>query len=379
MLSSTSRTRATSLASRLSRLQQPQRASFWNFFRDLTKEKKQQVEEKPLVTITGLDSFLGPHTGLEFLKTGDYRVRATVRKNADKSKMGAIKEAYGAYYQDLDIVEAELLEEDSMLNAIEGSTYVAHLASPYYLDNKTREELVAPAVQGTLSALKACTHWGVKRCVFTSSYACIRWTAKDDAPPDNVYNESYWSNPDRPEGMGDYAVSKVLAEKAAWHYQAANPSLELVAICPTLLLGPGIGRANVVSEEFVHGLLEDFKPNIKCASNYYSDVRDVAKAHLKAIQVPEAANQRFLVHGESVTKYELALILFDLYSDMGFGPGCTTLDDSAAKGIINDNSRSKEILKMEYTPIETTLKDMVDSMIDSGVVDPNHHHEQVVA
>ena len=39
--------------------------------------------DKPLVTITGLDGFVGPHTALEFLKTGDYRVRATVRKNAD--------------------------------------------------------------------------------------------------------------------------------------------------------------------------------------------------------------------------------------------------------------------------------------------------------
>ena len=174
--------------------------------------------DKPLVTITGLDGFVGPYVGLEFLKTGDYQVRATVRKNTDQSKMAEIKKAYGSLYQDLEIVEAELLEEDSMMKAIEGSSYVAHLASPYYLDNKTREELVEPAVNGTVGVMKACSFWGVKRCVFTSSYACIRWTAKEDAPPDNVYNEKYWSNPDRPEGMGDYAASKVLAELAGWDY-----------------------------------------------------------------------------------------------------------------------------------------------------------------
>lgn len=170
------------------------------------------------MTITGLDGFVGPHTGLEFLKTGDYRVRATVRKNADKEKMAAIKEAYGSHFDQMEIVEAELLDEESMMKAIEGSTYVAHLASPYYLDNKSREELVGPAVNGTLGVMKACTFWNVKRCVFTSSYACIRWTAKEDAPKDGVYNEDYWSNPDRPEGMGDYAASKVLAEKAGWDY-----------------------------------------------------------------------------------------------------------------------------------------------------------------
>jgi len=331
-----------------------------------SSSSKNKNDEKPLVTIVGLDGFLGPHVGLEFLKTGDYQVRATVRKETDMSKMAEIKKAYGAHWQDLDIVEAELLEEDSMLRAIEGSRYVAHLASPYYLDNKSREELVTPAVNGTLSALKACTHWGVERCVFTSSYACIRWTAQKDAPPDNVYNETYWSNPDRPEGMGDYAVSKVLAEQAGWEYQEANPELDLVAICPTLLLGPGIGRANVVSEEFIRCILEDKTPNIKCASNYYSDVRDVARAHLRAIQVPEARNQRIMVHGPAVTKDELCDILAENYGNRGFSPGCSTIDDAGAQGVINDNSCSLEVLGMEYTPIEDTLKDMTDSMIEQG-------------
>jgi dihydroflavonol-4-reductase len=319
--------------------------------------------DKPLVTITGLDGFVGPHTALEFLKTGDYRVRATVRKNADKGKMAEIKSAYGSLYQDLEIVEAELLEEDSMIKAIEGSTYVAHLASPYYLDNKTRDELVGPAVNGTLGAMKACTHWGVKRCVFTSSYACIRWTAKEDAPPDNVYTEKYWSNPDRPEGMGDYAASKVLAELAGWDYQKKNPGFEVVTICPTLILGPGIGRANVVSEEFVHSILKNFTPNIKCASNYYVDVRDVAKAHVRAIQVPEAKNQRFMVHGDEATKENIRDMLTELYGSQGYKPGCDTIDDVGAQGVKNDNSAAKKVLGMDFIPLKTTLKDMTDAMI----------------
>lgn len=366
MLSSILRAR-TAIASRGSPLLF-QRATFASSNVASSSSSSSSSDEKPLVTITGLDGFLGPHVGLEFLKAGDYRVRATVRKNTDQSKMAEIKKAYGSHYQDLEVVEAELLEEDSMLEAIEGSTYVAHLASPYYLDNKTREELVGPAVNGTLSAMKACTHWGVKRCVFTSSYACIRWTAKEDVPPNNVYNETVWSNPDRPEGMGDYAVSKVLAELAGWEYRKENPELEVVAICPTLLLGPGIGRANVVSEEFVQSILEDWTPNIKCASNYYSDVRDVANAHLRAIQVPEAANKRILVHGDAATKDELCDILTNLYGSKGFTPGCSTIDDVGAQGVINDNSISKNILGMDYISIETTLKDMTDAMIESGVV-----------
>ena len=66
--------------------------------------------------------------------------------------------------------------------------------------------------------MRACTANKVKRIVATSSIASIRNTAKEDSPKDGVYNETHWSNVDRPEGMVDYGVSKTLAEKAAWEY-----------------------------------------------------------------------------------------------------------------------------------------------------------------
>jgi len=83
------------------------------------------------------------------------------------------------------------------------------------------EELVKPAVDGTMSVMKACTQHGVKRLVITSSVAAISATAKEDKPPKGQgWTEANWSNPDRPEGMGGYTKSKTLAEKAAWDYQS---------------------------------------------------------------------------------------------------------------------------------------------------------------
>ena len=71
--------------------------------------------DKPLVTITGLDGFVGPYVGLEFLKTGDYQVRATVRKNTDQSKMAEIKKAYRRltlqYHPDKNPDDKEALEK----------------------------------------------------------------------------------------------------------------------------------------------------------------------------------------------------------------------------------------------------------------------------
>lgn len=132
--------------------------------------------------------------------------------------MAPIKAAIGKDYDDVEIVVAEMTDNDHIKRCIEGSTYVVHHAAPYYFNNKTQEELVKPAVEGTLSIMRACTENKVKRLVKTSSIAAIRNTAKKDSPPDGVFNETYWSNVDRPEGVVDYGVSKTLAEKAAWDY-----------------------------------------------------------------------------------------------------------------------------------------------------------------
>ena len=71
-------------------------------------------------------------------------------------------------------MEADLLDEDSMIRAIEGSTYVAHIASPFVTAApKNEDDLIKPAVEGTLAAMKACRASKVKRIVITSSVVSI--------------------------------------------------------------------------------------------------------------------------------------------------------------------------------------------------------------
>ena len=105
-----------------------------------------------------------------------------------------------------------MLDEESINRSIEGSTYVVHHASPYYFNNKTREEMVRPAVNGTLAVMRACKANSVKRIVATSSISAITNTAKENSPKDGIYDESYWSDINRPEGMADYTASKTMAE-----------------------------------------------------------------------------------------------------------------------------------------------------------------------
>jgi nucleoside-diphosphate-sugar epimerase len=64
-----------------------------------------------------------------------------------------------------------------------------HTASPFTFSAKTEEDLVKPAVDGTLSVMKACAKHGVKRVVITSSIAAITmgWKRTDKRP--KAWNE----------------------------------------------------------------------------------------------------------------------------------------------------------------------------------------------
>ena len=102
------------------------------------------------------------------------------------------------------------------MSAIEGSTFVVHIASPISDGYETEESLVGPAVNGTMAVMKACAQNNVRRCVITSSIAAIMHMDPADTPA--VYNEACWSNPGRPGGLSWYAKSKTLAEKTAWDF-----------------------------------------------------------------------------------------------------------------------------------------------------------------
>ena len=139
-------------------------------------------------------------------------------------KLAPIRESFGEHFANLELVEADLMNEESLVNAIAGSTYVAHIASPFFI-SQNEEDLIPPAVNGTTAVIKGCAAAGVRRCVITSSLAAVNIMANADKPANKTYNESHWSNPNRPEPTGAYFKSKMIAEKTAWDLVAALPEV----------------------------------------------------------------------------------------------------------------------------------------------------------
>lgn len=132
--------------------------------------------DKPLVTITGVTGYLGMWTAKYYLEDGNYRIRGTVRDKNNASKINPMKEMLGEeLFAQMELVEADLLKDESIKTALAGSTFVVHTASPFVLENPTDEqELIKPAVGGTTAVLNACRDHKVTRCVITSSIAAIR-------------------------------------------------------------------------------------------------------------------------------------------------------------------------------------------------------------
>ena len=65
------------------------------------------------------------------------------------------------------------MNESSIAAAINGSTYVVHTASPFQISYNTEDDLIKPAVEGTLAVLNACKANKVKRVVITSSLDAV--------------------------------------------------------------------------------------------------------------------------------------------------------------------------------------------------------------
>ena len=169
------------------------------------------------------------------------------------------------------------MDADSLKRAVQGSTYVIHMASPMEVtEPKTEEEMVGPAVEGTLNLLKACKDNRVRRVCVTSSVVAI--TMKADKP--KVWDESHYSDPNY-SGAGAYEKSKILADQACWKYMAELPEnerFELSSVNPCFILGPSLVKEFKTGLTILFNMSNKWPVNggIPNAALGSVDVRDVA-------------------------------------------------------------------------------------------------------
>ena len=234
-------------------------------------------EDKPMVLITGVTGYVGSQVAHTYLQHGEFKVRGTVRSLKNPEKMEPLKKSLGELYDQMELVEADLLDEESIIKAGEGCKYIVHVASPFPLDKPKHEDLlIKPAVGGTLAACKAAQKWKAKRLVITASLASV---FGGPAPGVVEFDDKSWSNVER---CTAYMKSKTLAEKAAWDFVKDLPEdekFEVVVINPGFIIGPSLVSAKFSSGDVVEQIMFGKMPVLNLCMECV-DVRDLAKAHL---------------------------------------------------------------------------------------------------
>jgi nucleoside-diphosphate-sugar epimerase len=255
------------------------------------------------VLVTGVTGFIASRIVEQLLARG-YRVRGTVRSLGKPGDIDVLRSLPRAPDR-LELVEADLTKPGSFDAPARGCALVVHSASPYVITSKDpQRELVDPAVNGTREVLGACQRAeSVRRVVLTSSMAAVT----DEPPTDRVLTEADWNDQSNLT-RNPYYYSKVLAERAAWAFMDQKPPFDLVAINPFMVIGPSLTSSLNTSNKVLVDLVKGVYPAIVSLTWGFVDVRDVADAHVRAAERPNA-HGRYLCAGETMSMRTLVGLL----------------------------------------------------------------------
>ncbi|KAI2468016.1 NAD dependent epimerase/dehydratase [Annulohypoxylon bovei var. microspora] len=275
------------------------------------------------VLLTGANGYIAQHILLQLLEAG-HSVRAVVHS---QSKVDTLEKTFGRYVDapqlDFGVVPDITVPGafDAVLVSAPPFDAVVHTASPFFLRPVRGEVFLDPAVKGTAEILDGVARaaQGVRRVTITSSFVAIGCVHVDPvSSPAKIYTSEDWNTVTAGEALATesplvtYPASKKFAEKAAWDFVRENEvGFELATLNPPAVFGPMVDPSQFARPEQLgetcSWIYNSFlRPGLRASDPVpdtfvyaWIDVRDLARAHLLAMTVPEAAGKRwFAVAGD---------------------------------------------------------------------------------
>ena len=338
---------------------------------------------KPILLITGVNGYIASWTAYKAIETGKFKVRGTVRNKDDEKKVQLLKDAFGDKFDELELVNVDFSKTEQVQAAVDGATYVFHMASPFPpASPKHEDEVIKPAVECTEAIMKACVGSSVKRLVNTSSCVCILDCSKGDIEVD----EEHW--PEITKSTSPYYKSKILAEKAGWEFMEnlseEEKTFEFSTINPGLVIGPLLTKSTGASSTIVSNLLTGKFSSLPQVYMPLVDVRDVAEAHLKALEAKTF--ERYALNTQTLKMSEMGKAINAEFRQYGYKVGHKDMCKSTAwmaKFFVKDmrsfyadwnvkchvkNDKAVKELGIDFKDPKESLIEMCHSMIDHGLV-----------
>lgn len=231
--------------------------------------------------ITGANGFVGSAV-LRLLVSDGHDVRALVRPGSDRRNFEGI---------DVEIVEGDLRDAESLKRAVTGCNTLFHIAADYRLWIPDPDTMYKTNVDGTRNLIIAATDAGVEKIIYTSSVATLGINS-DGTPSNETTSVSIL------DMVGHYKRSKFLAE------QEVNKLVKEQA-CPVTIVNPStpIGPRDIKPTPTGRIVLDTLRKRMPA----YVDtglnivhVDDVAKGHLLALEKGEIG-ERYILGGDDMT------------------------------------------------------------------------------
>lgn len=337
-----------------------------------------------IVCVTGGSGFVGSHIVDRLLARG-HRVRATVRDPDNADKTTHLKAMAERHPGTLELHRADLLELGSFDGVIDGCFGVIHTAAVARFSAKDPQaEIVAPSVDGVNNVLSAVRKAGsVRRIVHTSSAAAVYSQPKRG----KVYTESDW-NDEATVKSDPYGLAKTRAERSVWSFVEALDDVAAVSINPVLVLGQAFTAAHVrTSLSVFRDILVGTFPAVPRLWFNLVDVRDVADAHITALEDPRIEG-RFILSHQGMWMRDIARHVARLYPRYRIKTGqlpniamylaalfdarvnLATMRQLLGRDAPIDNRRSRETLGIDYADLDETLRMTADTMVERGFARP---------
>jgi len=332
------------------------------------------------ILVTGATGFVGTWIVKVLLERG-YRVRCAVR---NEGKQHYIRNLYNQYNDRLEFVEVRDISDTGAFDeAVKDVIGIIHTASPVHLTAEEPEEIIMPAVNGTTgileSALKNGSH--LRRIVITSSCAAI--LAHSEVPV--TVSERDWNTATVDEchekgrdaaPLSKYSASKVLAEQAVWDFfekHKTGITWDITVLNPPWIFGPTVHEVpdfNVINPSWkqwfravTKGAFPGQGPELQltCPGHGWVDVRDVAEAHVRSLEITEAGQERIIVCAGPFVWQDWVTAAVSLEPPIDFYSFAESVPGVARRAISFDTSKEKRILSLEYRSMQELTKDSLDN------------------